>query len=103
MTRRARFLAAMAVGVTTSLSAQPSQGPSFERLPEGVALLIGKRRLEVRVCRDDIVRVVEAPPGRFFARESLAVAAGACRPTAFELQAGADALVLVGARLITRI
>lgn len=54
------------VALATGVSGQPA-----ERLSDGVALKIGERRLELRVCRDDIVRVVCASPGPFFARRSL--------------------------------
>jgi hypothetical protein len=36
-----------------------------ERLPDGVSLKIGESRLEVRACREDVVRVAFAPPGPF--------------------------------------
>ena len=68
----------------TSAGVASAQTP--ERLADGVALAVGARRLEVRVCRDDIVRVVYAAPGPFFARQSLAIVAGACRPAPFEIK-----------------
>ena len=49
-----------------------ASGQGFERLADGVAVTVGGRRLEVRACREDIVRVLFAPPGAFFARRSLA-------------------------------
>ena len=41
--------------------ASAASAPVVERLADGVAL-IGERRLEVRACRDDVVRVLDAPP-----------------------------------------
>jgi alpha-D-xyloside xylohydrolase len=74
-----------------------------ERLADGVAVAIGERRLEVRACRDDIVRVVYAPPGGFFERRSLVTVADACRPTSFEVQRGEDALAVSTAHVTARI
>ena len=61
--------------VCVSGEASAASVPVVERLADGVAL-IGERRLEVRACRDDIVRVLDAPPGPFFARESLVTVPG---------------------------
>ena len=47
---------------------QALAGPAVERLMDGIAVKFGERRLEVRVCRDEIARVVYAPPGPFFSR-----------------------------------
>ena len=74
-----------------------------ERLGDGVSLAIGERRLEVRVCRDDVVRVVFAPPGPFFARRSLVTVDGACRPTPFEVHAADDVVAVTTKRLTARI
>jgi alpha-D-xyloside xylohydrolase len=84
-------------------SAPGALGQTVERLPDGVALPVGERRLEVRVCRDDIVRVVYAPRGSFFSRRSLAIVAGACRPSAFEVQTGGDAVAVTTMRLTARV
>jgi alpha-D-xyloside xylohydrolase len=78
-------------------------GQVTERLPDGVAVAIGERRLEVRACRDDVVRVVFAPPGPFFARRSLTTVPGACRPTEVEVQTGDDAVAVITPRLSARI
>ena len=86
------------LGAAAAASAQ-----DFERLADGVAVPIGDRRLELRICRDDIVRVVYAPPGGFFARKTLMTVADACRPTDFEVQAGPDALAVTTARLVARV
>jgi alpha-D-xyloside xylohydrolase len=101
MSGRARWLAVTVLAAASGVSPQPS--PPFERLPDGVAVPVGGRRLEVKACRDDIVRVLFAPPGAFFARTSLAVVPGACRPTDFELQAGGDAVAMVTRRMVARI
>jgi alpha-D-xyloside xylohydrolase len=74
-----------------------------ERLKDGIALTIGDKRLEVRVCREDIVRVVFAPPGNFFARSSLSVLAGACRPTTFDARTRAGTVSVSTKRLTARI
>jgi alpha-D-xyloside xylohydrolase len=71
-----------------------------ERLRDGVALQVGERRLEVRVCREDVLRVVYAPPGPFFARESLVTVPGACRPTLFEVRSDGG-VVSVSTRKVT--
>jgi alpha-D-xyloside xylohydrolase len=55
-----------------------------ETLKDGVAVSVGDRRLEIRVCREDIIRVLFASPGGFFARSSLSVVADACPGPAFE-------------------
>ncbi len=74
-----------------------------ERLKDGVALKLGERRLELHVCRDDLVRVTDAPPGRFFARRSLAVADGACQTAPFEVKASASCVDVVTKRLTARV
>jgi hypothetical protein len=74
-----------------------------ERLADGVALQIGERRLEVRVCRDDVVRVVFASTGPFFGRRSIVTVDGACRPTPFDVHATADVVALTTKRLVARI
>jgi alpha-D-xyloside xylohydrolase len=75
----------------------------FERLADGVALSVAGQRLEVRVCRENVIRVSYAPPGPFFARDTLMTVKQACRPTHWELQAGADALAVSTSRLSARI
>jgi alpha-D-xyloside xylohydrolase len=94
-------LVSLALLLATCAAAGTAQTP--ERLADGVALGIGERRLEVRVCRDDVVRVVDARPGRFFARQSLVTVADACRPTPFELTTASGAVELKTGRLMTRI
>jgi len=91
----------LALLVATTAAVAQAQTP--ERLPDGVALALGARRLEIRVCRDDLVRVVDAPPGPFFARQSLVTVAGACQPTAFEVKTGPNGLELAMKRLVARI
>jgi alpha-D-xyloside xylohydrolase len=78
-------------------------GRAAERSKDGVALQIGPRRLELRVCREDVVRVLYAPPGGFFDRKSLVTVADACRPTAFEVKTAADAVSIVTSRMSVRV
>src|SRR5512145_507879 len=66
----------------------PASARAFDRLADGVALSVGDKRVEVRVCRDDIVRVLYAPPGAFFARKSIVTVADACASTAFDVKTG---------------
>ncbi len=61
----------LAVVLATGASAQ-----TIDRLEDGVALSLDGRRLEVHACRDDIVRVLYAPPGPFSTRPSLVRVAG---------------------------
>src|SRR5512135_1892025 len=89
-------LAVAVVAVATFASGQ-------ERLADGVALKVGERRLEVRVCREDVVRVVFASPGPFFSRKSLVVVDGACRPTPFHVDQTADAVTIATKRLAARV
>ena len=72
--------------VLTAASSVSAQ--TVERLTDGIAVPVGDRRLELRVCRDDIVRVAYAPKGAFFARETMTIVKGACQPTDFEVQTG---------------
>jgi alpha-D-xyloside xylohydrolase len=74
-----------------------------ERLADGVALKLGARRLELRACRDDVVRVIDAAPGAFFARQSLMTVKGACQPTAFETKPRPDGFDFVTKRLVVRV
>lgn len=76
---------------------------SPERLADGMALAVGARRLEIRVCREDVIRVVDAPPGPFFARRSLVTVADACVATPFEVKATAEAASVVTNRLTARV
>jgi alpha-D-xyloside xylohydrolase len=101
MIRRAAWVAVAVLATARSVSPQAS--PPFERLADGVAVTVGGRRLEVRACREGIVRVAYAAPGPFFARRSLAVVDGACGPTRFELQTRAGGVDLVTARLVARV
>jgi alpha-D-xyloside xylohydrolase len=80
-----------------------ARGQAIERLPDGVALVLAERRLEVRACRDEVLRVLYAPAGGFFARRSLLTVPGACRTTAFDLLTTEDALTLTTKRLTARI
>ena len=57
-------------GPVMLLAAAPA-GAAVERLADGVAVAVGAHRLEVRACREDVFRVVYAPAGPFFARQSL--------------------------------
>jgi alpha-D-xyloside xylohydrolase len=96
-----RILLSVVLIVISAPSAWTAQGP--ERLKDGVALLIGDRRLELRVCRDDIVRVMFAPPGKFFARESIAVVKDACEATPFDVKTANSAVAVTTKRLTARV
>ena len=74
-----------------------------ERLPDGIAFGLGARRLELRACRDDVVRVVDAAPGAFFSRRSLMTVAGACQPTDFAVRPRPDGFELATKRLVARV
>ena len=91
-------LTAVLLAAASLAGAQP-----VERLKDGIALTVGDRRLEVRVCRDEIVRVLFAPPGKFFARSSIAVVPDACQPTAFTLTTRSDSVAVVTRRMTARV
>jgi alpha-D-xyloside xylohydrolase len=74
-----------------------------DRIKDGVALVVGDRRLEVRVCRDDIVRVLFAPPGGFFARPSIVVVPDGCAATPFDLKTSGGFATVTTKRLTARI
>src|SRR5262245_3491819 len=74
-----------------------------ERIADGVAVALAGRRLELRACRDDVVRVIDAPSAAFFARRSIATVADACRPTAFEVKERPDGFELATKRLVARV
>ncbi len=104
---RARRLAIgiLAWGLTSALSslAGPTTAVEFERLPDGVAVAVGGKQLQVRVCRDDILRVSYAPPGDFFARETLMTVDTACGPTEWELDASDASIEVSTSRLTARV
>ena len=58
------------------LRSPSGRGSVAERLKDGIASKVGERRWIAR-RRDDLVRVAEAAPGPFFARQSLMTVAGA--------------------------
>ncbi|HEY6546570.1 MAG TPA: TIM-barrel domain-containing protein, partial [Vicinamibacteria bacterium] len=78
-------------------------GPGVERLADGVGLRVGERRLEVRVCRDSIVRVVYGPPGAFFSRTSLVTVPGGCAKTPFEVKESVTGVAVATSRLTARV
>jgi alpha-D-xyloside xylohydrolase len=91
------------IGFAVAVAAVAAFTSGQERLADGVALKVGERRLEVRVCREDVVRVVYASPGPFFGRRSLVVVDGACRPTPFDVEQSAEAVSVKTKRLTARI
>src|SRR5512134_1681850 len=91
------------IGLSIFATAAATFASGQERLADGLALKVGERRLEVRVCREDVVRVVFAAPGAFFARRSLVVVDGACRPTPFEVAESAEGVTIRTKRLAARI
>jgi len=74
-----------------------------ERLADGVAVAVGANRLEVRACRDDVIRVVFAPPGPFFARTSLVTVPTACVPTTIGVKEEAGSVSVSTRRLTARV
>ncbi|HSD28736.1 MAG TPA: DUF4968 domain-containing protein, partial [Vicinamibacteria bacterium] len=91
------------IGLAIFATAAATFASGQERLADGVALKVGERRLEVRVCREDVVRVVFAPPGPFFDRRSLVTVDGACRPAPFEVEEAAGVLAVRTKRLAARV
>src|SRR5262245_46163320 len=91
------------LGLAVACGAASLEAQTTERLKDGVALGIAGRRLELRVCRDDLVRVVDATPGPFFSRQSLATVPSACQPTPFEVKTGASGVDVVTKRLTARV
>ena len=80
-----------------------ASGQGFERLAGGVALTVGDRRVEVHVCREEVIRVLYAPPGPFFKRSSFSTVPGACRTTPFEVKTSGEAVHVTTARLTARV
>ena len=99
--RNAAAAPGLVLAVVALAASAAAQSP--ERLADGIALKLGERRLELRVCREDLVRVVDAAPGSFFARRSLVTVADACQPTAFEVKPGAVGVDVTTKRLTARI
>jgi alpha-D-xyloside xylohydrolase len=97
------FRAALLPGALLLLGSAPAGAADAERLKDGVALTLGERRLEVRACREDVIRVLYAPPGPFFARQSLVPVPDACAPTAFDVDTQADTVTLTTKRVSIRI
>ena len=96
--RRVALATGLSIGVAAGAAAE-----TVERLSDGIALTLAGLRLEVRVCRDDVIRVASARPGPFFARQSLVMVADACAATPFEVRATADAIDVVTRRLAARV
>jgi alpha-D-xyloside xylohydrolase len=83
--------------------AQTPPAAAVERLQNGVAVAVGGRRLELRVCREDVVRVLYAPPGPFFARQSIVTVPGACVPTPFDVKEAGGSISVTTRRLTARV
>ncbi|MEO8362164.1 MAG: TIM-barrel domain-containing protein, partial [Vicinamibacteria bacterium] len=90
--------AALLLVIAPFAAAQPT-----ERLADGFALAVGDSRLEVRVCRDEIIRVMFAPPGKFFARQSIVTVPDACRPTPFDVAVRNGMATLTTKKLTARV
>src|SRR5262245_22922739 len=103
MRHRLPFAIVLASGSLHLGVAPTGHAQTVERLNDGVALAAGGRRLEVRACRDGVMRVLDAPPGPFFARRSLITVPEACRPTRFEVKTGASSIDVITERLVARI
>jgi alpha-D-xyloside xylohydrolase len=85
------------------LTAASVSAQTVERLTDGIAVPVGDKRLELRVCRDDIVRVAYAPKGAFFARETMTIVKDACQPTGFEVQTGDGSAAVTTSKLTARV
>jgi alpha-D-xyloside xylohydrolase len=85
------------------IAAAPAAAQTVERLTDGIAVPVGDKRLELRVCRDDIVRVAYAPKGGFFTRETMTIVKGACLPTDFEVQTGEGSAAVTTRTLTARV
>jgi alpha-D-xyloside xylohydrolase len=85
------------------LAAAPASAQTVERLTDGIAVPVGDKRLELRVCRDDIVRVAYAPKGAFFGRETMTIVKGACLPTDFQVQTGEGSAAVTTRKLTARV
>jgi len=83
--------------------AGPASASRVERLDDGVIVTVGDRRLQLRACREGVVRVLYAPPGDFFQRDTLMTVDSACRPTEWELQSGLDSVAITTSRLTARV
>ena len=65
---------------------------------------LGARRLELRACRDDVVRVLDAAARAPSSAASRSITvAGACQPTAFEVKPRPDGFELATKRLVVRV
>src|SRR5262245_65428136 len=103
MTERVR---SRSIGVTAALvlgACLPAAAQGVDRTTDGIGVALGDKRLELRVCRRDVVRVLYAPPGPFFARQSIVTVPDACEATPFEVQAGPDAVAISTPRLTARV
>jgi alpha-D-xyloside xylohydrolase len=89
-------------GAVVLLAVAPARAAT-ERLADGVAVAVGANRLEVRACREDVIRVAYAPPGPFFARKSLIMVPTACTPTTIGVQETEGAVTLSTKKLSARI
>jgi len=98
---RAISSAILSIGLLAPCAASTAEEP--ERLTDGIAVKLGARRLELRACRDDVVRVLDAAPGTLFGRQSLMTVAGACQQTAFEVKPRPDGFELSTKRLVVRV
>jgi alpha-D-xyloside xylohydrolase len=92
--------------------AGPVHAASFHLLEDGVAIAVGAHELQLRACREDVVRVSYAlldgtddvgAADAFFARDTLMTVEGACQPTEWNLQAGNDTIALSTSRLTARV
>src|SRR5262245_51078128 len=83
------------------LAAQEAATP--ERTADGVALALGGRRVELRVCRENVIRVLDTPVGGGARRESLMLVKDACQRPPLDVKTGDGATTLATKRLAARI
>jgi alpha-D-xyloside xylohydrolase len=90
----------------------PVHAASFHLLDDGVSVAVGSHELQLRACREDVIRVSyasvsEAGEGggsrAFFARDTLMTVEGACQKTEWKVQAGNDSIALSTSRLTARV
>src|SRR6185295_7596989 len=100
--RGMRDLRLFGSAVVVLLAVAPARAAT-ERLADGVAVTVGANRLEVRACREDVIRVVYAPPGKFFSRQSLITVPTACTPPTIGVKEAAGSVSVSTKKLTARI
>lgn len=91
-------LLSASLGLSCSAASQ-----SFERLEDGVAVLVGDQHLKLQVCGEDVFRVLFARDVAFFDRDSLMTHGRVCGGADFELESDPAAITVSTQRLAARI